>query len=138
MSRKRRMFDIEMPDEPAPGVPAGKVEPVPEAEPPRRGPMATAISETAESSRERARLEADIRAENDALAAEHVRLKRAGLITDLIPVDAIDTHKLIRDRAPGLEVEGEMHGDAALDALVCGWVEARRQWRLVSGGRRSN
>ncbi|WP_353953176.1 NAD(P)-dependent oxidoreductase [Knoellia sp. S7-12] len=28
-------------------------------------------------------------------------------------------------------------GDAALDALVCGWVEARRQWRLVSGGRRS-
>lgn len=26
-------------------------------------------------------------------------------------------------------------GDAALDALVCGWVEARRQWRLLSGGR---
>ncbi|ATQ58002.1 ParB/RepB/Spo0J family partition protein [Paracoccus yeei] len=105
MSRKRRMFDIEMPDEPAPDVPAGKVEPAPEAEPPRRGPMATAISETAESSRERARLEADIRAENDALAAEHVRLKRAGLITDLIPIDAIDTRKLIRDRAPGPDFE---------------------------------
>lgn len=29
-------------------------------------------------------------------------------------------------------------GDAALDALVCGWVDVRRQWRLVSGGRRSH
>lgn len=104
MSRKRRMFEIEMPDEAAPPAPetfpAGKDEP--EA---RRGPMATAIAETAESSRDRARIEADIRAENDALAQEHVRLKRAGLITDLIALDAIDTRKLIRDRKPGPDFE---------------------------------
>ena len=104
MSRKRRMFDSEMPDE-APEAqpetfPAGK-----DVAETRRGPMATAIAETAESSRDRARLEAEIRAENDALAAEHVRLKRAGLITDLIPLDAIDTRKLIRDRKPGPDFE---------------------------------
>ncbi|CAM3315246.1 ParB N-terminal domain-containing protein [Paracoccus nototheniae] len=96
MSRKRRMFDIDIPAEdgpdPAQPFPAGK-----EA---RRGPMAAAISETAESTRDRAALEAQIRAENDALAQEHVRLKRAGLITDLIPLDMIDAAKLIRDRKP--------------------------------------
>jgi ParB family chromosome partitioning protein len=105
MSRKRRMFDIEMPEEEAPVAaptfPAGKEE---ERET-RRGPMATAIAETAESSRDRARIEAQIRAENDALAQEHVRLKRAGLITDLIPLEAIDTQKLIRDRKPGPDFE---------------------------------
>lgn len=101
MSRKRRMFDIEMPDDASPGAfPAGKDEPET-----RRGPMATAIAETAESSRDRARLEAEIRAENDALAQEHVRLKRAGLITDLIALDAIDAHKLVRDRSAGQDAE---------------------------------
>ncbi|WP_136686021.1 ParB/RepB/Spo0J family partition protein [Falsirhodobacter xinxiangensis] len=99
MTRKRRMFEIEMPDE-TETFPAGKAE-----KDGRRGPMATAISETAEGARVRARIEADIRAENDALAREHVRLKQAGLITDLIPLDAIDTHKLIRDRAPGADME---------------------------------
>lgn len=100
MSRKRRMFDIDIPaDDAADTFPAGK-------EPARRGPMAAAISETVESARDRAALEAQIRAENDALAQEHVRLKRAGLITDMIPLDAIDTSKLIRDRsrAPDFEL----------------------------------
>jgi ParB family chromosome partitioning protein len=102
MSRKRRMFDIEMPEEdPAETFPAGKTD----DRDARRGPMATAIAETAESSRDRAQVEARIRAENDALAQEHVRLKRAGLITDMIPLDAIDTQKLIRDRAPGADFE---------------------------------
>lgn len=98
MSRKRRMFDIDVPEDEAPDFPAGKVES-------RRGPMAAAISETAESTRDRARIEAQIRAENDALAQEHVRLKRAGLITDLIPLEAIDTQKLIRDRRPVADFE---------------------------------
>ena len=94
MSRKRRMFDIDIPADGEDQVfPAGKVET-------RRGPMAAAINETAASSRDRAEVEARIRAENDALAQEHVRLKRAGLITDLVPLDAIDTQKLIRDRRP--------------------------------------
>ncbi|WP_199260927.1 ParB/RepB/Spo0J family partition protein [Paracoccus binzhouensis] len=104
MSRKRRVFEIDMPEDPAAETPetfpAGK-----EDREHRRGPMATAIVETAESTRDRARIEAQIRAENDALAQEHVRLKRAGLITDMIPLDAIDTRKLIRDRAPGPDYE---------------------------------
>ncbi|TBN39069.1 replication protein [Paracoccus subflavus] len=101
MSRKRRMFDIEIPAGEPEVFPAGKDESAPQ----RRGPMATAITETAESSRERAQVEAQIRAENDALAQEHVRLKRAGLIVDLIALDSIDTHKLIRDRAPAADFE---------------------------------
>ena len=101
MSRKRRMFEIDMPEDSPETFPAGKT---PAAET-RRGPMATAISETAESSRDRARIEAEIRAENDALAQEHVRLKRAGLVTDMIALDVIDTTKLMRDRAPGPDFE---------------------------------
>jgi ParB family chromosome partitioning protein len=44
-------------------------------------------------------VEADIRAENDALAHEFVRLKKLGLIVDQIPVDAVRTTKLVRDRS---------------------------------------
>ena len=101
MSRKRRMFDIEIPEDDPETFPAGK----PDGKENRRGPMAAAIVETADSTRDRARIEAEIRAENDALAQEHVRLKRAGLITDMIPLAAIDTHKLIRDRAPAADFE---------------------------------
>jgi ParB family chromosome partitioning protein len=92
MTRKRRMFDIDLPeaDDPAPaGTPA----------PTRRGPMATAIGENADALRHRATVEAEIRAENDALAHELVRLKKLGLIVDLIPVDAVRTTKLVRDRS---------------------------------------
>ncbi|WP_299908458.1 ParB N-terminal domain-containing protein [uncultured Paracoccus sp.] len=105
MSRKRRMFEIEMPDEASETFPAGKTEAEKAAPEPRRGPMATAIAETAESSRDRAEVEAKIRAENDALAQEHVRMKRAGLITDLIPLDSIQTYKLTRDRKNGPDFE---------------------------------
>lgn len=105
MVKKRRMFDIEMPEEGPPEIfPAGKVE-APSPEPRRRGPMATAIGETAESSRERAEVEAQIRAENDALAHEHVKLKRLGLVLELVPLDAVETSKLIRDRAAGPDME---------------------------------
>ena len=109
MSKKRRMFDIEMPEDtggagaeaPAPEVtetfPAGKVA--------RRGPMATAITETAQSARERQDIEARIRAENDALAHEHVRLKKLGLVMDLVPLDQIETWKLVRDRTKGPDPE---------------------------------
>ncbi|ARO15804.1 chromosome partitioning protein, ParB family (plasmid) [Ketogulonicigenium robustum] len=67
--------------------------------------MAAAISENAEALRERTALEAEIRAENDALAAEHVRMKQLGLIVDLVPVDQIETYKLVRDRLPGDDLE---------------------------------
>lgn len=100
MTKKRRMFDIDLPEEPpvAPPAPAAGL---------RRGPMATAIGENAEALRERQQQESVIRAENDALAHEFVRLKKLGLITDLIPVDAIDADKLTRDRSRRLDPELE-------------------------------
>ncbi|WP_371170508.1 ParB/RepB/Spo0J family partition protein [Aliiroseovarius sp. 2305UL8-7] len=93
---KRRVFDIDFPEADAPAPPTSE----PMAEP-RRGPMASAISENSAAVEERQAVEAEIRAENDRLAHEHVRLKKAGLITDLIPLSAIRTDKLTRDRKPG-------------------------------------
>lgn len=108
MSKKRRMFDIEMPEDPPADLPEAQSDvptepPAPETFPAgktaRRGPMATAISETAQSARARQDVEARIRAENDALAHEHVRLKKLGLVMELVPLDAIETRKLTRDRS---------------------------------------
>lgn len=105
MSRKRRMFDISLPDDLPEQGPATTPDTFPtgkgEDRPARRGPMATAISETAASARERQEVEAQIRAENDALAHEHVRLKSLGLVLETVPLDAVETFKLTRDRAPG-------------------------------------
>jgi ParB family transcriptional regulator, chromosome partitioning protein len=105
MTKKRRMFDIELPEEDitteAKTFPAGKVSDAPA----RRGPMAAAIAETVESGRDRQTIEAQIRAENDALAHEHVRLKRLGLVVELVPLDQVETHKLVRDRAKGDDLE---------------------------------
>ncbi len=105
MVKKRSVFDIDF--DPAveseqfpAGNPAAATVPlsVP-AQAERRGPMASAITETAQATHDRARAEAAIRAENDALAHEHVRLKKLGLITDLIPIDAVLTTKLTSDRS---------------------------------------
>lgn len=101
MTKKRLTFDVELPEDLEGGpFPAGKV-----GDDARRGPMAAAISENADSLRTRQEIEARIRSENDALAEEHVRLKRLGLITDLIPLDRIETSKLVRDRAAGDDPE---------------------------------
>lgn len=118
MSRKRRIFDISMPtdlpDAAPSDAPADPSAPSPETFPTgkenrtaRRGPMATAISETAGAARERQQVEAQIRAENDALAHEHVRLKKLGLVLETVPLDAVETYKLTRDRAPGFDPELE-------------------------------
>lgn len=140
MSKKRRIFDIDMPEElsgPEPETfPAEKVSP----ERGRRGPMATAISETASSTRERAEIEARIRAENDALAHEHVRLKKLGLVVDLLPLDRIATDKLVRDRAKGPDMELSELKDSIRDIGLSNpiRVEARGdgQYELIQGYRR--
>lgn len=93
MTKRRRMFEIEMPDDTSPETktfPAGKAA--------KRGPMATAISENADSLREREEVAGKIRDENDALAHDYVRARAAGLVIEMIPLDAISTYKLIRDR----------------------------------------
>lgn len=139
MSKKRRMFDIDLPADEAGApetFPAGKVD----ERPARRGPMATAINEAAESTRERGAIEAEIRAENDALAHEHVRLKRLGLIVDLIPLEAVETFKLVRDRAKGEDMElSELKASIAELGLSNPIrVEARSDGRyeLIQGYRR--
>jgi ParB family chromosome partitioning protein len=122
MVKKRSVFDInfEADDEPeTEGFPAGNppletksfnVQGHPmqnEAAPTRRGPMASAITEAADATSERATAEAAIRAENDALAHEHVRLKKMGLITDLIDTSSVVITKLTRDRSASVDPELE-------------------------------
>ncbi|MFG6515433.1 ParB/RepB/Spo0J family partition protein [Sulfitobacter sp. TB366] len=121
MSKKRSVFDINFEldaEEEVTEFPAGNSlpetnpynvqgHPLQEHEPtaPRRGPMASAIAETAAATQERADAEAAIRAENDALAHEHVRLKKLGLITDLIHTSQVKASKLIRDRSANVDPE---------------------------------
>lgn len=96
---KKRIFDIDFPDEPPSEAPA------PSPDVARRGPMASAIAENADALKERAAVERAIREENDRLAHEHVRMKRDGLITDLVPLDQVFIDKLARDRKAGRDGE---------------------------------
>ncbi len=102
MSRKRRIFDIDMPD--ANAIDVGKTpDAVLKSE--RRGPMAAAITETAESVRERRESEAAIRRENDRLAHEYVGLRAEGQVVARIALDDVVTQKLVRDRQAGPDPE---------------------------------
>lgn len=136
MSRKRRMFDINVPD--MDEMPVGKVPD--HALPSKRGPMASAISENASSLRDRQAAEENIRAENDRLAAEFVRLKREGLIVDRVPLDAIVTERLVRDRKPGPDDElEELKGsiqDIGLSNPVRLELRSDGKYELVQGMRR--
>ena len=132
MTKKRRMFDIDLPEE--------AVESPAPAEPQRRGPMATAIVETADASRERAAVEAEIRAENDALAHEFVRLKKLGLVTDMVPLAEVHAGKLVRDRSRRADTDVE---DLKTSIQAVGLsnpirVEPRGQggYELIEGWRR--
>jgi ParB family chromosome partitioning protein len=133
MSRKRPIFDVELPDE-------VEADPAAPAAAHRRSPMAAAVRETADSLRARGETEARIRAENDALAHEHVRLKRAGLVLDMVPTDRVEADKLIRDRAPGPDAD---LAELKASILAIGLsnpirVEARADGRyeLIQGWRR--
>ena len=97
MSRKKRIFDIEMPDEP--------VAPVPDTPPARRGPMASAIAENAEALASRHSAAQAIRDENDALAHEFVALRDAGQVVQNLPLDEVSTNLLVRDQFPGDDAE---------------------------------
>ncbi|HKK35909.1 MAG TPA: ParB/RepB/Spo0J family partition protein [Paracoccaceae bacterium] len=133
--RRRRGFDVDLPEAPeaAPDFPAGK-----EAAP-RRGPMASAVRETAESLRARAETEAAIRAENDALAHELVRLRALGLTAEPVPLDRVDAAKLIRDRKvePDPDVEDLKESIRAIGLSNPIRVErAGERYELIQGWRR--
>ncbi|MEC8573652.1 MAG: ParB N-terminal domain-containing protein, partial [Pseudomonadota bacterium] len=146
---KRRMFDINFPSDPAP-----EPSPAPAAEPParapetksmgragdaRRGPMATAISENADALRARAEAEQNIRAENDRLAHEFVRLKNLGLVVDRIPLDKISTSKLIRDRAVNRDPDLDELKESIRDLGLSNPIRVEEDgdgYQLVQGFRR--
>lgn len=73
----------------------------------RKGPMASAVSEAASSVRSREEMEAQIRAENDALAHEYVALRKEGLIVERVALTQIDASALVRDREEGEDAELE-------------------------------
>lgn len=139
MTKKRRVFDIDLPE----GEPPAEAPPAPP--PARRGPMAAAIGETADTLRQRAEVEAQIRAENDGLAHEFVRLKKLGLITDLLPLDAIATTKLQRDRSRRLDPEVEdlkvsiaalgLSNPIRVEAVGAGRYELVEGWRRLTAYR---
>lgn len=133
MSRKRRMFDIDVSEDDTPLEAPATL---------RRGPMATAIGENADALRQRASVEADIRAENDALAHEFVRLKKLGLVVDLIPTSAIRATKLVRDRSASVDPELESLKDSiravGLSNPIRVEPDGQGGYELVQGWRRLN
>ncbi|MEX0281713.1 MAG: ParB/RepB/Spo0J family partition protein [Arenibacterium sp.] len=92
MSRKRRIFDIDLPDDP---VEVTAATPAPAS---RRGPMASAIAENADALKARQSAMDAIREENDALAHEFVALREAGHVVELVPLDQVYSTVLVRDR----------------------------------------
>ncbi|MBU2994081.1 ParB/RepB/Spo0J family partition protein [Octadecabacter sp. B2R22] len=101
MSRKRRVFDIDLPDD-------ADVDPQsPKENPTRRGPMASAISENADALRARKQAADAIRDENDALAHEFVAKREAGGVVLDVPLEDVHTFMLVRDRMPGDDLELE-------------------------------
>lgn len=136
MSRKRRMFDIDMPavDE----IPVGKVpDKVLEK---RRGPMAAAISENASALRDQQSTEETIRAENDRLAHELVRLRSEGLVTERVALSDVVTEKLTRDRKPGPDPELEELKNSIRDIGLSNPIRLERRadgrFELIQGMRR--
>ena len=132
--RGRRAFDIDMPAE----TPAPRATLIGE---PRRGPMATAISETSAALDTRRAEEAAIRAENDALAAAHARAKRMGLVVEMIPLDQIASAKLLRDRTPrGVEADLQELKDSLLAVGLSNPIRVERvgegEYELIQGLRR--
>lgn len=141
MTKKRRGFDLDLDTDVALKTESVMAQTVPvQPMPQRRGPMASAIHETAGSLRDRATVEAQIRAENDALAHEHVRLKKLGLITDLISLTLIDATKLTRDRSQGddpelVELIASVR-DIGLSNPIRVEAQANGRYELVQGYRR--
>ncbi|WP_209507488.1 MULTISPECIES: ParB N-terminal domain-containing protein [unclassified Ruegeria] len=136
MSRKRRMFDIDIPA--MDDIPVGKVpDKVFEK---RRGPMAAAISENADALRDQQSTEQSIRAENDRLAHELVRLRAEGLVTERVLLKDVVTEKLTRDRKPGPDPELDELKDSIRDIGLSNPIRLERRsdglYELIQGMRR--
>ncbi|WP_367180471.1 ParB/RepB/Spo0J family partition protein [uncultured Ruegeria sp.] len=130
------MFDIDLP--PVDDIPVGKV-PGKVLEK-RRGPMATAISENADALRDQQSTEETIRAENDRLAHELVRLRAEGLVTEHVALAEVVTEKLTRDRKPGPDPELDELKDSIREVGLSNPIRLERRsdglFELIQGMRR--
>ncbi|MDP3193918.1 ParB/RepB/Spo0J family partition protein [Tabrizicola sp.] len=106
MTEKRRVFDTLLREDPGGAAdqtfPAGKVFDTPS----QSGPTAAASARTISPANERLKIEAQVGPRDDTLRQDHVRLKRLGLVVELVALDLIEMHKLVRDRrkAPDFEL----------------------------------
>ncbi len=136
MSRKRRMFDIDMPA--MEEIPVGKIPD--KALEKRRGPMATAISENANALRDQQTTEDAIRVENDRLAHELVRLRSEGYVTEQIALADVVTERLTRDRKPGPDPELDELKASIQDVGLSNPIRVERRndgrFELIQGMRR--
>jgi len=131
--RSRFAIDIaddELGSDAAPIIPA----------PTRRGPMASAIADNADSLKERRSLEEKIRRENDELAHQHMELKKLGLILELVPLEKIDHDKLTRDRSLTLDLELDDLISSIRELGLCNPIRAELKddgrYELIQGYRR--
>ncbi|MEX0338709.1 MAG: ParB/RepB/Spo0J family partition protein [Arenibacterium sp.] len=134
MSRKRRVFDIDLPDDPVES-------PAPSA--PRRGPMASAIAENADALKARKSAVEAIREENDALAHEFVALREAGHVVEMVPLDQVHSTVLVRDRILGEDEELADLATSIQDIGLSNPIRVMRRpdghgFELVQGYRRLN
>ncbi|GGL79063.1 ParB/RepB/Spo0J family partition protein [Wenxinia marina] len=151
---KRRVFDLELPEDeegtagpeagPGPGPAAASGPRVGLLAPdrPRRGPMASAITETGVALSDRAATLAAIRDENDRLAHAHVSARALGLVAERVPLEAIDTVKLVRDRRRKLFDDGTLDElktslqDVGLSNPIRLERAAHGRFELIQGWRR--
>ena len=136
MNRKRKTFDIDLPDE-------GGTASVEHSAPRRRGPMASAISENAEAGQERNRAVQAIREENDALAHEFVALRNAGHVIQLLPLADVHSTLLTRERMSAEDDELDELVTSIRDVGLSNPIRVLerpdgRGFELVQGHRRLN
>jgi len=137
MSKKRRVFDIDMPEDEQTPLETKSAFGVGSR---RRGPMASAITENAGSLKDRQAIEQQIRAENDQLAHEYVKRKADGLVIDLIPLDSIVAEKLSRDRLETNDTELDELIDSIREIGLSNPIRVQKRddgrYELVQGYRR--
>ena len=134
-NRKRSLFTIDVTDDQLNS--SVDQEPV---SAPRRTPMAMAVKENFAALGDRQQTDVRIRQENDQLALEFVRLRRLGLITEPLRIDAIDSHELVRDRLNSSDPELEELKRSIADIGLSNPIRVRRsgegRFELVQGSRR--
>lgn len=136
MNRKRKPFDIDLPDEGGTAV-------VEQPAPRRRGPMASAISENAEAGQERNRAVQAIREENDALAHEFVALRNAGHVIQPLALGEVHSTLLTRERMSAEDEELDELVTSIRDVGLSNPIRVLerpdgRGFELVQGRRRLN